>query len=205
MHALYLSRRTARRLTIGDAVAVAGRFMPMVGGPRGWGIGVGLPAGRCWGRGTRDGTRGESADRATRGGDSPFIYFTASGGAVALLALYAAIERDFPLCFAWLGVALFIDGIDGTLARFARVSEIGGHDRRRRAGSRRRFPDLCARSRRRPLAVRSDAGPGVVLAGSARHLRVRALFRRHADEDPRPTGFAVFPRSGTWSRSISSC
>ena len=52
--------------------------------------------------------------------------FTASGGAVALLALYAAIERHFPLCFAWLGVALFIDGIDGTLARYARVSESAG-------------------------------------------------------------------------------
>ena len=52
--------------------------------------------------------------------------FTASGGAVALLALYAAIERDFPLCFAWLGLALFIDGIDGTLARVARVTEAAG-------------------------------------------------------------------------------
>ncbi len=49
--------------------------------------------------------------------------FTASGGAVALLALYAAIERDFATCFAWLGLALFIDGIDGTLARAARVTE----------------------------------------------------------------------------------
>ncbi|MBV8663427.1 MAG: phosphatidylcholine synthase [Hyphomicrobiales bacterium] len=49
--------------------------------------------------------------------------FTASGGAVAVLALYAAIERNFPACFAWLGVALFIDGIDGTLARAARVTE----------------------------------------------------------------------------------
>ena len=47
--------------------------------------------------------------------------FTASGGAVAVLALYAAIERNFPSCFAWLGLALFIDGIDGTLARAARV------------------------------------------------------------------------------------
>lgn len=47
--------------------------------------------------------------------------FTASGGAVALLALYAAIERNFAACFAWLGLALFIDGIDGTLARAARV------------------------------------------------------------------------------------
>jgi phosphatidylcholine synthase len=48
---------------------------------------------------------------------------TASGGAVALLALYAAIERDFATTFAWLGVAIFIDGIDGTLARAARVTE----------------------------------------------------------------------------------
>src|ERR1700761_8828052 len=47
--------------------------------------------------------------------------FTASGGAVAVLALYAAIERDFSACFAWLGLALFIDGIDGTLARAAKV------------------------------------------------------------------------------------
>ena len=48
---------------------------------------------------------------------------TASGGAVALLALYAAIERDFSTAFAWLGLAMFIDGIDGTLARAARVTE----------------------------------------------------------------------------------
>src|SRR5271170_752065 len=47
--------------------------------------------------------------------------FTASGGAVAVLALYAAIERDFSACFAWLGLAFFIDGVDGTLARAARV------------------------------------------------------------------------------------
>jgi phosphatidylcholine synthase len=49
--------------------------------------------------------------------------FTASGSAVALLALYAAIERDFSACFAWLGLALVIDGVDGTLARVARVTE----------------------------------------------------------------------------------
>ena len=47
--------------------------------------------------------------------------FTASGGAVAVLALYAAIERNFAISFAWLGLAFFIDGIDGTLARAAKV------------------------------------------------------------------------------------
>lgn len=49
--------------------------------------------------------------------------FTASGGAVAVLALYAAIERDFVAMFWWLGLALFIDGVDGTLARAAKVKE----------------------------------------------------------------------------------
>jgi phosphatidylcholine synthase len=49
---------------------------------------------------------------------------TASGGAVAVLALYAAIERNFSSMFAWLGLAIFIDGVDGTLARAARVTEV---------------------------------------------------------------------------------
>jgi phosphatidylcholine synthase len=48
---------------------------------------------------------------------------TASGGAVAVIALYAAIERNFAEMFAWLGLALAIDGVDGTLARAARVRE----------------------------------------------------------------------------------
>ena len=48
---------------------------------------------------------------------------TASGGALAVLALYAAIEREFVEMFAWLGLALFVDGIDGTLARAAKVKE----------------------------------------------------------------------------------
>jgi len=52
--------------------------------------------------------------------------FTALGALVAMLALDAAIARDFPACFAWLGLALVIDGVDGTLARWARVEERAG-------------------------------------------------------------------------------
>lgn len=48
---------------------------------------------------------------------------TASGGALAVLALYAAIDSKFVETFAWLGLALFVDGIDGTLARAAKVKE----------------------------------------------------------------------------------
>lgn len=43
--------------------------------------------------------------------------FTASGAALALLALLAATRADWPLMFALLGVALVVDGVDGMLAR----------------------------------------------------------------------------------------
>jgi len=47
--------------------------------------------------------------------------FTASGAAIGLLALERAVAGDFPVMFAWLALALFVDGIDGTLARMANV------------------------------------------------------------------------------------
>jgi phosphatidylcholine synthase len=49
--------------------------------------------------------------------------FTAAGAALGLLALLAAVERNWTLMFVWLAVALFVDGIDGTFARALRVSE----------------------------------------------------------------------------------
>jgi phosphatidylcholine synthase len=52
---------------------------------------------------------------------------TASGAAAAVLALKAAVEGDFTMTFAWLGAALFIDGIDGTLARAAKVTETAAY------------------------------------------------------------------------------
>jgi phosphatidylcholine synthase len=50
--------------------------------------------------------------------------FTASGAACALLALLAAVGADWPQMFAWLGVALIVDGVDGTFARRLRVAEV---------------------------------------------------------------------------------
>lgn len=49
--------------------------------------------------------------------------FTASGIIAGFLALVAVLKNDAVEAFMWLGVALFVDGIDGTLARKARVSE----------------------------------------------------------------------------------
>ena len=43
--------------------------------------------------------------------------FTASGAALALLALVAATEGNWRLMFGWLGLALIVDGFDGPLAR----------------------------------------------------------------------------------------
>jgi phosphatidylcholine synthase len=49
---------------------------------------------------------------------------TASGAALALLALLAAVRGDWPSMFLWLGAALLVDAIDGPLARRFRVAEI---------------------------------------------------------------------------------
>jgi phosphatidylcholine synthase len=50
--------------------------------------------------------------------------FTACGAASALLALIAAVGGDWTRLFVWLGVALIIDGVDGTFARHLRVAEL---------------------------------------------------------------------------------
>ncbi len=47
--------------------------------------------------------------------------FTATGILCALLATLAVNEGAYPLAFAWLGVALIVDGIDGTFARMVDV------------------------------------------------------------------------------------
>jgi len=50
--------------------------------------------------------------------------FTASGAVCGLMALMAAVEGHWAIMFAWLGAALFVDGIDGSMARRARVVEV---------------------------------------------------------------------------------
>ena len=50
--------------------------------------------------------------------------FTAAGAAFALAALLYAVASQRPAMFLCLGVALFIDGIDGTIARYVKVAEV---------------------------------------------------------------------------------
>ena len=50
-------------------------------------------------------------------------FLTASGALFGLLAFKAASEQQYELVFLWLGIALFIDAIDGPLARKIKVAE----------------------------------------------------------------------------------
>jgi phosphatidylcholine synthase len=49
---------------------------------------------------------------------------TAAGGALALLALLAAVRGAFDTMFICLGIALVVDGMDGTIARALKVAEV---------------------------------------------------------------------------------
>ncbi len=49
---------------------------------------------------------------------------TASGSFLAFLSLVAASEKQWTSMFFWLGLALFVDGIDGPIARKLQVKEI---------------------------------------------------------------------------------
>jgi phosphatidylcholine synthase len=49
--------------------------------------------------------------------------FTACGAGLALLAMLAAVAHDWVLMFLWLGLALFVDGVDGALARAVGTKE----------------------------------------------------------------------------------
>jgi phosphatidylcholine synthase len=49
--------------------------------------------------------------------------FTACGAGCALLALTAAVNGQWALMFVWLGIALCIDGVDGTFARRLQVAK----------------------------------------------------------------------------------
>jgi len=49
---------------------------------------------------------------------------TAAGAALALLSLFAAAERRWPLMFLLLGFAVIVDTIDGPIARKVRVAQL---------------------------------------------------------------------------------
>ena len=50
--------------------------------------------------------------------------FTATGAALALGALIYAVREQWTAMFVFLGAALIVDGVDGTIARAVKVAEV---------------------------------------------------------------------------------
>ncbi|CAN5523445.1 phosphatidylcholine synthase [soil metagenome] len=65
-----------------------------------------------------------TSTRSARAAAFSVHIFTALGAGVALIALLEAAREHWAAMFAWLGVALVIDGLDGPIARRVRVVEV---------------------------------------------------------------------------------
>jgi phosphatidylcholine synthase len=50
--------------------------------------------------------------------------FTALGAGLALMAMLEAVRGHWPAMFGWLGVALFVDAVDGPMARRLKIREV---------------------------------------------------------------------------------
>src|SRR5438132_13696293 len=50
--------------------------------------------------------------------------FAAAGAALALAALIYAVRGQWPAMFLCLGIALIVDGVDGSIARWLKVAEV---------------------------------------------------------------------------------
>jgi phosphatidylcholine synthase len=69
----------------------------------------------------------QSADKPSMGQSASRFaihILTASGAALAFLALLAAVDHAWPAMFLWLGIALIVDAIDGPLARGFHIAAV---------------------------------------------------------------------------------
>ena len=65
-----------------------------------------------------------SASRSARAAAFGVHIFTALGAGIALVALLEAVREHWAAMFAWLGLALIIDGLDGPIARRLNVVKL---------------------------------------------------------------------------------
>jgi phosphatidylcholine synthase len=65
-----------------------------------------------------------SASPATRAAAFSVHVFTALGAGIALIALLEAVREHWAAMFAWFGVALVVDALDGPIARRLNVARL---------------------------------------------------------------------------------
>src|SRR3979490_3629321 len=65
-----------------------------------------------------------SISRTARAAAFSVHIFTAMGAGIALIALLEAVREHWAAMFAWLGVALVIDAVDGPIARRLDVERV---------------------------------------------------------------------------------
>ena len=132
--------------------------------------------------------------------------YTASGALLAFAALLAIPTGDVRAAFLYLWIAVVVDATDGTLARRARVKEVLPHF----DGA--KLDDIVdyltfvlvpvlLDGRDRDYSA-ADSGRSPAAQRSAR-VGVSVLPRRR--EDAATTSSPAFPRTGTSSRSTSTC
>ena len=131
--------------------------------------------------------------------------FTALGAGIALIALLEAVREHWAAMFAWLGVALVIDALDGPIARRLDVVRVQPNWSGEVLDLVVDFVTyvfvpayaITASGLLLPLAA-PLLGAGIVGLG-------RAVFRRSPHEDRRTIISAAFRRCGMPRRSICSC
>jgi phosphatidylcholine synthase len=69
-------------------------------------------------------TTGDAVPSLSRAPAFAVHVFTAAGAALALAALIYAVRGQWAAMFFCLGLALIIDGVDGTIARWLKVAEV---------------------------------------------------------------------------------
>ena len=130
--------------------------------------------------------------------------FTALGAVCALLATRAVLAGAWEEVFAWLGLALIIDGIDGTFARMADVTDQASPFLRRAARSGRRLCDLCVRAGAGAVAGGLSCGGGSGWCWRASSCCPRCFIFPTPRARPRTIASSAFRPSGTSSPSTFS-
>ena len=117
---------------------------------------------------------------------------TASGVVLGLMALLALVDNNPKACLLWLGAALLVDGVDGTLARKFSVKTVSAELRRGDARPCHRLSDIRLYTRNIHLQVYSAAGASEMVAVAV-YSAVGSLLFCNVNMKSKDNYFVGFP------------